>query len=200
MASTWYFVWAALVTWLTVTSAHKEGSTRPQFYLEVGGGRVTASLPEREQNLSSENLSTPHQTRRPVAAAVSAGCRKRIMCEAARSLTDMLPISGFWKEIIKGRPHPKNAYFAAWSRGLEKNECAHLYPDCSDSAPGLVLPLVSEAVGPKGIVSTFIERLNTPAASHVPREPGAPRPSLVLEKLREYRRRKESDESLTPPN
>ncbi|XP_037505058.1 uncharacterized protein LOC119381171 [Rhipicephalus sanguineus] len=200
MVSTQYFLWVALVTWFVGTSAHGEASTRPAFYIEVGAGRVTASLPEREQNSSREQLSPHNGGRRPVAAAMTVGCRKRIVCEAARSLTDMLPISGFWKEIVKGRPHPKNAYFAAWSRGLQKNECAHMYPDCSDSAAGMVLPLVSEAVGPKGIVSSFIERLNTPAASHVPREPGAPRPSLVMEKLREYRRRIDSDKPRTPPN
>lgn len=200
MVSTQYFLRVALVTWFAATSAHGEGSTRPAFYIEVGARRVTASLPEREQNSSGEQLSPQHGGRRPVAAAMTVGCRKRIVCEAARSLTDMLPISGFWQEIVKGRPHPKNAYFAAWSRGLQKNECAHMYPDCSDSAAGMVLPLVSEAVGPKGIVSSFIERLNTPAASHVPREPGAPRPSLVMEKLREYRRRMDIDKSRTPPN
>ncbi|XP_077557862.1 uncharacterized protein LOC144173240 [Haemaphysalis longicornis] len=110
--------------------------------------------------------------------SLDAGCRKRVFCEAARTLTE--------------RPNPPNAYFAAWSRGLSSQDCSHLYPDCSDSPAGLVLPLVNQAVGPKGFVGSFIERLTLPSGPDVPRELGAPRPSLVMQKLRQSQRQLEA--------
>lgn len=190
MVSARCFVGIALVSLIAVINAQRP--TLPTWR-PAATQRVSAPLLEREQNSTSERVSSQHGGRRPVKAALTVGCRKRVACEAARTLTDMFPISGFWQEIVKGRPRPRNAYFAAWSMGLQKNECANLYPDCSDSVAGAVLPLANEAVGTKGIVSTFIERLSAPSAAHVPREPGAPRPSLVMEKLRQYRRRTDTD-------
>lgn len=120
------------------------------------------------------------------------GCRKRVFCEAARTLTYVFPLSKFWQGIVSERPNPPNAYFTAWSRGLSSQDCSHLYPDCSDSPAGLVLPLVNQAVGPKGFVGSFIERLTLPAGPDVPRELGAPRPSLVMQKLRQSQRQLEA--------
>ncbi|XP_075543318.1 uncharacterized protein LOC142577748 [Dermacentor variabilis] len=190
MVSAWCFVGIAFASFVAVASA--QGPPLPTWH-PAGRRHVSTSLLEREQNSTGERVSSQHGGRRPVKEVMSAGCRKRVLCEAARTLTDMFPISGFWQGIVKGRPHPRNAYFAAWSRGLQDNECSDLYPDCSDSAAGVMLPLVNEAVGTRGVVSSFIERLSAPAASHVPRDPGAPRPSLVMEKLRKYRRRTNAD-------
>lgn len=123
-------------------------------------------------------------------ASVDVGCRKRVFCEAARTLTRVFPLSMFWQGIA--RPDPQNAYFDAWSRGLSSEDCSQLYPDCSDSPAGLVLSLANRAVGPKGFVGQFLERLTLPAGPNVPREPGAPRPSLVMQKLRTSQRQWEA--------
>lgn len=120
------------------------------------------------------------------------GCRKRVICEAARTVTYMFPFSKFWHGIASERPDPKSVYFAAWSRGLSSEDCSLLYPDCSDSPAGVVLSLANQAMGPKGFVSSFIERLTMPAGPDVPREPGAPRPSLVMQKLRTSQRQWEA--------
>ncbi|XP_077520501.1 uncharacterized protein LOC144130454 [Amblyomma americanum] len=144
-------------------------------WMEVNEGRT----------LSRQGVAPPpFKSRRPTATGTNSGCRKRVACEAARTLTGVIPISSFWQEIVRGAPEPNSAYFAAWSKGLLDKECSELYPDCSDSPAGKVLPLVSEVVGPKGLVTSFLERLTAPSAPYVPRDPGASRPSMVMQKLR----------------
>ncbi|KAH7968894.1 uncharacterized protein LOC119381172 [Rhipicephalus sanguineus] len=118
------------------------------------------------------------------------GCRKRVFCEAARTLTYAFPLSRSWHGEVRERPVPTNEYFAAWSKGLLGHDCSHLYQDCSDSPAGWVMPLVREAIGPRGFVGAFIERLAAASVRHAIVGHGAPpRPSLVMEKLRKGERR-----------
>ncbi|XP_077520106.1 uncharacterized protein LOC144129921 [Amblyomma americanum] len=115
--------------------------------------------------------------------SIDSGCRKRVFCEAARALTYIFPLSKFWQGIVRDRPAPENAYFAAWSKGIQSHDCSQFYPDCSDSPARLVLPVINEATGPKGFVGSFLERLVRPRGAD------APRKSLVMQKLREGDRR-----------
>ncbi|XP_075740948.1 uncharacterized protein LOC142788237 [Rhipicephalus microplus] len=126
------------------------------------------------------------------------GCRKRVFCEAARTLTYVFPLSRSWHGEVREKPIPTNAYFAAWSKGLLGQDCSHLYEDCSDSPAGLVMPLLREAIGPRGLVGAFMERLAAASVRHALTEPGEPpRPSLVMQKLREGERR--SANAAEPP-
>ncbi|KAL1432658.1 hypothetical protein MTO96_012875 [Rhipicephalus appendiculatus] len=126
------------------------------------------------------------------------GCRKRVFCEAARTLTYAFPLSRSWHGEVSEKPVSTNAYFAAWSKGMLGLDCSHLYQDCSDSPAGLVMPLLREAIGPRGFVGAFIERLAAASVRHAFVDHGAPpRPSLVMQKLREGERR--SANAAEPP-
>ncbi|KAK8776024.1 hypothetical protein V5799_030631 [Amblyomma americanum] len=126
---------------------------------------------------------------------MGAGCRKRMACEAARTMTHVFPLSDYWQETVRLGPEPNSAYFAAWYKGLLNKDCSEFYPDCSNSPTGMVLPLLTDVLGPKGFVGSFLERLAIPSSPQVPRDAGAPRTSLVMERLREAQRRWESKEA-----
>ncbi|XP_077520502.1 uncharacterized protein LOC144130455 [Amblyomma americanum] len=194
-----------LVTFMVVLQADgRQNFRRPGVFHELTSPPTAKNaatrwleVEEKQEPSRNEVFAPPFKNQRVPTTGSNAGCRKRVVCEAARTLTNIIPISNLWKEIVRGRPEPKNAYLAALSKGLLNQDCSEIYPDCSDSAAGMVIPLVSEVVGPNGFLSAFLERLAIPSAPHVPRDPGAPRPSLLTERLRHSKRRWKSTQPWT---
>ncbi|XP_065288820.1 uncharacterized protein [Dermacentor albipictus] len=127
------------------------------------------------------------------------GCRKRVFCESARTLTYAFPISRSWQGEVRQRPVPANAYFDAWSKGMLGHDCSHLYEDCSDSPAGLVMPLLRMAIGPNGFLGSLVERVAAASMRQALMDHEAPpRTSLVMEKLRRGERRLAAAEPQMP--
>ncbi|CAN8006790.1 unnamed protein product, partial [Ixodes hexagonus] len=150
----------------------------------LGAFKVNHSVPTSTSAPGSSVLPTGG---RPPSSVIStdAGCRKRVVCETARTLTYVFPLTQYWESLVRDRPANRDDYFSAWSKGLLNQDCSETYPDCSDSPAGVVLPMVNEVVGPKGFVGSFLDRLARPSAPHVPRDKGFARPSVVMQRIRQ---------------
>ncbi|KAH6937126.1 hypothetical protein HPB50_025747 [Hyalomma asiaticum] len=180
---------ATTVAFTTPPTALATSPTTEWYGEQVPSWRQTGSLAGGGRNRPSLTLLSFHP-----------GCRKRVFCEAARTLTYVFPLSRSWQGSVREKSAPRNAYFAAWSKGLLGHDCSHLYQDCSDSPAGLVMPLLKEAMGPKGFVGAFIERLAAASMRQAFEEQREPRPSLVMEKLRSSERRLAAAEPQMPFN
>ncbi|KAH7954098.1 hypothetical protein HPB49_015563 [Dermacentor silvarum] len=156
-------------------------------YQEPLSWRQPASLADGGRNHPSLTILSFHP-----------GCRQRVFCEAARTLTYALPMSRSWERVFRERPVPTSTYFGAWSKGMQGHDCSHLYQDCSDSPAGLVMPLLREAMGPHGLVKAFVKHMDAASMHNELMDRGAPRPSLVMEKLRQGERRLAAAEPVMP--
>ncbi|CAN8012682.1 unnamed protein product, partial [Ixodes pacificus] len=174
-----HYVAATLLLWTAVIlHAGGQQTESPSVSVETGATTLGAST-------VSPTPVVPPGTRRPSwVTSTDAGCRKRVVCEAARTLTYVFPLTQYWQSVVRDRPATKDDYFGAWSRGLLDEDCSNRYPDCSDSPAGVVLPAVNQVVGPKGFVGSFLDRLVRPSAANVARDPGYGRPSIVMQRIR----------------